>query len=252
MSLAGSLRQVALAEVLRGIESNQRTGKLNIERGPLRAEIYFGGGQWLLLERSGDNAPIAHHLAQTGLITPQQFQAATGISLAQAGMMPDMQSIRMLINARILTQEQLRGWFHQDALSLLTVLLGWADGDFTFEDGAQVPPGRVALPLPVTALLGQAMQTLHSGGSFSREVAPLSPDTVVDFAEVDPRAPGSVHISREQWRLLTMVDGQMPLWAIAQALQAPEHVILQLAGELASMGVVSVVGSVAPGAQPFA
>jgi hypothetical protein len=252
MALAGSLRQVALPEVLRSVEGGQRTGKLTIERAPLRAEIYFGGGQWLLLERSGDTAPIAHHLAQNGLITPQQFQAATGLSLAQAGMMPDMQSIRLLINARTLTQEELRGWFQRDAVSLLMVVLGWPDGDFAFEDGAQVPPGRVVFPLPITPLVGQAMQTLR-GGSLNREVAPLSPDTVIDFAEVDPRATSSVHISREQWRLLTMVDGQMPLWAIAQALQAPEHVILQLAGELASLGIVAVVGSVSPAStQPFA
>jgi hypothetical protein len=253
MALAGSLRQVALPEVLRSIESGQRTGRLNIERGPLRAAIYFSGGQWLLLERSGDSAPIAHHLAHSGLITPQQFQAATGgISIAQAGIMPDLQSIRMLISARIITQEQLRAWFQQDAVGLLTVLMGWPDGEFGFEEGVQVPPGRVALPLPVTPLLGQAVQSLRGGG-LSLEVVPLSPDTVIDFAEIDPRTTSSIHITHEQWRLLTQVDGQMPLWAVAQNLQAPEHIILQLAGELTSMGIVFVVGSVASAsAQPFA
>jgi hypothetical protein len=252
MALAGSLQQVALQEVLRSIESGQRTGRLYIERGTLRADLYFAGGQWLMLERSGDSTPLAQKLIQAGLISPQQFQAATGIPLAQAGLMPDVQTVRMLISARMLTQEHLRLWFQNDAVSLLTVILAWNDGDFIFEEGAQPPPGRVSLPLPVTPLLGQAMQMLR-GGSTPREVSPLAPDTVIDFAEIDANSTGAIHLTREQWRMLTMVDGQMPLWAVAQALQAPEPIILRLASELVAKGVVAAVGSVAPaGGEAFA
>lgn len=251
MALAGSLRQVALAEVLRNIETGQRTGRLTLERGPLRAEVYFAGGQWLTLERCGDTTLLAHRLAQTGVITPQQFQAATGLVLAQAGLMPDVQAVRLLISARMLTQDQLRYWFQSDAVSLLTVVLGWADGEFIFDEGAEPPAGSVSLPLPVTPLLGQALQALR--GAPPRETVPLSTDTIVDFAEVDPATTDAVHLTREQWRMLTMVDGEMPLWAIAQNLQAPEHIILRLAGELAAREILAVVGSVSPSASaPYA
>lgn len=253
MTLAGNLRQVALPEVLRSIESGQQTGRLLLERGQLRAEIYFAGGQWLLAERSGDATPFAYHLAHAGLIDAEQFQMATGVPLAHAGMMPDVQAARMLISARVLTQEQLRQWALSDAIGLLGVVLAWPDGDFIFDEGTPVPQGRIVLPLPVTPMLAQAMRAVRGAPPPPHEVAPLAPDLVIDFAEMDAHADGTIHVTREQWRLLTMVDGQMPLWGIAQALQAPEPVILRLAGELAAMGILVIVGSVTPaGMESFA
>jgi hypothetical protein len=247
----GSLRQVSLAEVLRNVETGKWTGRLTLGRGPLRAEVYFAGGQWLTLDRNGAVAPLAHRLAQSGIITPQQFQMATGLALAEAGLMPDVQAVRLLISARMLTQDQLRQWCQNDAVSLLTVVLGWNDGDFIFDEGAPPPPGSVSLPVPVTPLLAQAMRAIR--GAPRRDIAPLAPDTIIDFAEVDPTDNVGVHVTREQWRVLTMMDGQMPLWAIAQNLQAPEPVIVRLAGELAEQGIIKAVGSVAPSAvEPFA
>ncbi len=246
MSLAGNLRQYALVDLLRAIESEQRGGRLMLQRGERRAFIYFSGGQWLLVERVGSSLVLAHHLARVGLITPEQFESSLGVPFVEAGQIPDVQVVRALITSRQLSQEQLREFTENDALDLLAHVLSWPDGDFAFEDGVALPPGRVALPLPVGQLVAQVQQVRGSTppprptGPVAA-VAPISPQTVIDFAEVDPANGEMIQLTRDQWRLLTAVDGQAPLVGIMQKLQAPEHVIMRLASELLAAGTVVVV-----------
>lgn len=245
MPLAGNLRQFALPDVLRVIESSQRSGRLMLQRADRRAAIYFSGGQWLLAERIGSTMVLAHQLARAGMISPEQFESTLGLPFAEAGEIPDMQIVRALVSARVLTQEQLRQFAFGDAVNLLTSVLSWPDGDFVFEDGVPLPPGRVWLPLPLGQLVTEAMR-LARGAMPVREVVPLAPEAVVDFAEVDPESGTAIQLTRDHWRLLTAVDGQMPLWAIVQRLKAPEPTILRLAAELVASGTVVVVGRYAP------
>lgn len=240
MEFAGNIRQTDLPQVLREIEHGQRTGRLTISNGHMQAAIYFANGQWLLAERSGPGQLLAQQFAKAGLVTPQQIEAACSVSFAQAGAIPDVQLVRALISSRTITQEQLRNWAATDAVALLAVVLGWTDGNFAFQERMGPPPGRMALPMSTESLLSQALRRSSAGPS--REAPALLPEAVVDFVEVDPNDGTAVHITRDQWRLLTAVDGASPLWAIANTLQAPEQLIVRLAGELISQGTVMVVG----------
>src|SRR5258706_5087637 len=215
MSLAGNLRQYALVDLLRAIESEQRGGRLMLQRGERRAFIYFSGGQWLLVERVGSSLVLAHHLARVGLITPEQFESSLGVPFVEAGQIPDVQVVRALITSRQLSQEQLRAFAENDALDLLAHVLSWPDGDFAFEDGVALPPGRVALPLPVGQLIAQLQQVRGSTppprptGPVAA-VAPISPQTVIDFAEVDPANGEMIQLTRDQCRVLPAEYGQGP------------------------------------------
>lgn len=242
MPLAGNLRQFALPDVLRVIESGQRSGCLMLSRGAQRAAIFFSGGQWLLAERLGMNISLAQQLARAGLLIPRQFEATFGLSFAQASSIPEVQLVRTLINARMLTQEQLRAFAVNDALALLSVVLAWPDGEFIFEDGVPLPQGRVALPLPVAPLVTQAMRA----SAPVRDIVPPAPEMVIDFAEVDPESGIAIHLTREQWKLLTAVDGKMSLAAMVNKLHMPEAQVLHLAGELLAAGTVIAVGRAAP------
>jgi hypothetical protein len=246
MPLAGNLRQFALPDVLRVVESGQRSGRLLLQRGDRRAAVYFSGGQWLLAERIGSPMVLAHQLARAGIIAPEQFEATLGVPFGEAGAIPDMQVIRALISGGAMTQEQLRRFAFGDAVNLLSQVLSWQDGDFVFADGTPLPPGRVWLPLPVGPLVAEAMRQAHGSVPVVREVLPLAPEAVIDFADVAAESGSAVQLTRDQWRLLTAVDGQMPLWAIVQRLNAPEPTILRIAAELVAAGTVVVVGRFAP------
>jgi hypothetical protein len=245
MPLAGTLRQYALTDVLRMIEHGQRSGVLTLKHGKLQAIIYFSGGQWLLAERVGAVGSLVQQLVQAGYVTTEQIESASGTSFAEAASLSDMQMVRALISSHMLTQDQLRAYRQDDACGLLSTLLSWVDGEFSFIEGIQLPAGRVALPLPVAVLVSRALSQARNQGALpSREVVPLSPETVIDFTDIDPDSGAMVQLTRDQWRLLTAVDGKLPLWAIVADLAAPEVAILRLAAELHAAGIVTVVGRI--------
>jgi len=237
MPLAGDLRQVTLPDVLRAIDQERRTGRFVITRGPLRAEVYFSQGQWLVVERVPVGPALAQQFADLGFITPQQFEEVTGVRFLEAAIISDTDLAQLLITSGLLSQDQIRFWALNDALALINVVQAWPDGQFFFEDGVMVPPELVALPLAV----GQILSWLQSE-------APLTTESVVNFTEVNPEENSSVELSPDEWRLLTMVDGNMPLWAVAEALQAPENVVLDIAKGLTSRGLIVQVGRVSAGA----
>lgn len=241
MPLMGNLRQFALPNVLHAIESGQRTGRLRLSFNGLEGGIYFSGGQLLLVERSGVNHSLAQQFLRAGLITPEQLEIATGLPAAQAQSLPDVQAVRALIGARILTQEQLRVWAIDDAVTMLGSAFSWPDGDFLFEDGVLIPAGRVALPIPVTGLIEQAQRRVTE--TVNHNPPPLAPESVVDFAEVNPNGE-LIQVTREQWSLLTYVDGVSSLLTVSQQMRQPELTIMRLAGQLAAQGILVVVGRV--------
>ncbi len=249
MEFTGSFHQVSFPDVMRTIEQNQRTGRLIIANGNLRAALYFSGGQYLLAERSGPGQLLAQQFVRSGLVTPEQIEAACSVSFAQAGSIPDVQLVRSLISSRTITQDQLRNWAVSDAVSLLSVVMGWVDGEFAFEDNVGIPAGRVALPMQVGPLMAQALRLVRTNGAPTKETPPLAAEAIIDFVEIDPDSGVAVQLTRDQWRLLTAVDGVSPLWAIIRALQAPEQTILRLAGELVANGVVMVIGRANPSAR---
>lgn len=242
MEFAGSLRQYGIVDLVRSVEANQRSGRLSLSSGGLRAMIYFASGQWLLAERSGPGQLLAQQFVKAGLVTREQIEAACSVSFEQAGSIPDVQLVRALLTTRTITQEQLRTWAVNDAVALLSVVLGWVDGEFVFEDNISAPAGRIALPLPISQVLAVALQRVQTTGGSAREVAPVASEAIVNFVEVDPDSSTAIQITRDQWRMLTAVDGNTSLRIIAQNLQAPEPMILQLAGELIANGLIMVVG----------
>lgn len=239
MPLMGNLRQFSLPNVLHAIESGQRTGRLRLAYNGLEGGIYFSGGQLLLVERSGLNLSLAQQFLRARLITPEQLEIATGLPVAQAQSLPDVQAVRALITARILTQDQLRAWAVDDAVTMLGSAFSWPDGEFLFEEGVMSPSGRVALPLAITPLIEQAQRRLRD--SSVRNPPPLAPESVVDFAEVDPEG-DPIHVTREQWVLLTFVDGQSSLLSISQRMGQAELNTLRLASQLTTAGILFVAG----------
>lgn len=272
-AFAGNLRQYPLVDVLRSLESRQMSGLLMLRYPQLEVHIFLGRGQWLLAERPGDTTPLGVLLAQSGCLTPDQYEQAVGVSLADAHTVSDVQTARMLMSARMLGREQFNRWALQDARALLEYVSRLPGGDFAFEEQVGPPPTRFPIPIPITQLLQPAHTTpgpsesqgaapdfgaaampsrprgsdMSSGGmgirdqrEMPRPSLPVHPDALIIFPQIGKHATGSVTLTRDQWRVLTMVDGHSSPRAIAANLQAPEPVVMRILGELLNNGIVQM------------
>jgi len=241
MPLAGTFQQYPLPDVMELIESGQRTGRMVATGASRVAHIYFANGRWVHAERLGMGLTLAEQLVQAGLLTPAQLSQAFSLQVDDTITLPDDQLVRMLTSSGLLTLEQIRDWASADAASMLSYMLTWTDGEFKFEDDVPVPAGELALPLQLGPLVARAL-SMARGSAPVPDVPPLSPDVVIAFTDLDPTNDVPVQVTRDQWRLLSAVDGQTPLWAIAEVLQGPEPVLLKVAAELVELDLAIIVG----------
>ena len=241
MVIEGALHQVALPSVLRTIENEQRTGRLRLAYEGQEGAIYFTNGQWALLQRPGGDTPLAEQFLRARLISAEDFVRATGYDVSQVGALSDKQTAHMLLRANALRQDQLLSWMSDDAVTMLATAFSWPDANFLFEDNAPMPAGRVVTLLNVSSLIDQAQMRMRQSGPQINTPPPLSPEMVIDFAEVDPSG-DPVRITRDHWRLLTYVDGRTSLLGISQRMGEQEIPVLRLASQLVGRGIVLVVG----------
>jgi hypothetical protein len=87
-----------------------------------------------------------------------------------------------------------------------------------------LPPQPVRNPLPPTRI----------------DTSFMTPDLVlapVDLSTLRERNP-QVQLTPDQWSLFALIDGQLPLQALCQALNAPAEQVCMVAGELIAIGLV--------------
>ncbi len=247
MPLAGTFRQYSLPDVLEVIESGRRSGRMVATGAARVAHIYFADGHWVHAERLGMGLSLAEQLVQAGLVHPTHISQTFNLRMEDTITLPDDQLVRMLTSSGLLTLDQLRDWATTDAVSMLAYMLTWTDGEFSFEDGIPAPAGELVLPLPLGQLVTRALQATRSSAPVP-EVIPLSPEIVIAFNDIDADSEEAIQVTRDQWRVLSAVNGQTPLWSIADALSEQESVVLHVGAELVALELACIIGSVAPGA----
>jgi len=267
MSYVGNLRQFPLSEVLRLIGEGLRRGRLVVERGGLRADLYCDNGYLLHVWRSGPVTPLAQRWLNSRFIIPTQIAQVGAVAGIDPLSLSDADFVQFAIEHNVITLDQVQEWALSDAVDLLSVLLSWRDGDYRFEDGITASGNRLRVPLPIPAVLGQTMQRI-SPVQAAQAPIDVTIDDILDFADLDPNDPQPVQLTRDQWRVLTMVDGESTLTAIAQnltnssatpladqqryllELRRNEEAVLRVAGELIADGLAVIRGRPATGLVP--
>jgi hypothetical protein len=241
MSLAGTLRQTNLEDVLRRIE-RQSDGLLIVRYGNLFAELYVAAGTVLCVQRSGVGQSFSERLANAGLVTPQQLGYVRAL-YQEKPITSEVDLARALLQCKYLTERQLRDWVADDVTELLVVALSWDDGEFEFVEHEMPLPGRMVVEVPLSLVLDEALHHLAQRRQrVSAARVAVTPDLVLGFAEDLPPTMGKVQLTLDQWRFLTVINGKTPLWEASDMLHLPPEGALQLASELLSSGILVLSG----------
>lgn len=259
MSYIGNLRQYHLNDVLRLIGDGLRRGRLVVERGGLRAELYCENGFLMHVWRNGAMPSLAQQWIAANLLTASALTQIGAQLNADPQLIPDNQLAQTAVDLGMMSPEQVTSWAMSDAVMLLGILFSWSDGDYRFEEGMVPPAGRVRVPLPIPLVLNTLVQRTASW-QVAHPTITVSPSNVLDFADIEPTYPQSIQLTHEQWRLMTLVDGESTVAQIAAHLtresgQSPqldqqryemelhrfEEDALRVASELVNEGIAVVV-----------
>lgn len=215
MTLSGNLRQYHPSDILRLIGDGLRRGRLVVERGGFRADLYCENGYLIHVWRNGSMPSLAQQWLSSGLLAAASLTSITAQTNVDPAALSDSQFVQLAVESGAVSSDQLAAWAMNDAVALLNVLFSWGDGDFLFEEGPVPPPGRLRVPLPIPLVLGTLMQRSASWQVVHPDVPAVALTDVLEFTDIAVDLPQPIQLTREQWQVLTLVDGQSSLMTIA-------------------------------------
>ncbi|MCK4594451.1 DUF4388 domain-containing protein [bacterium] len=112
-------------------------------------------------------------------------------------------------------------------------LLNWKTGRFRFD--TTIYPTRRSIKISTTNLILEAARRSDELADLQTELPP--PDTVLHFANIAGRV-GDIHLSPDEWKVLSLVDGRRSIADICSDSEIDEVSTLQIIEQLLGIGLL--------------
>ena len=200
---SGSLTEVPLADLLRGLAAGGRTGILHLTGTYSSIVCLRDGGIYLAHAETGPS--LRQVFLAAGVVTEPQWDRAVETA-RQGGSL-----VAALVRVCEASPDRLRAALHDHTVSTLFELLVPSSNHFAFSDGEAHQLGA-EFPFPVDDVLAAATARLTAFAAIARDL----PSTEV-VLRVVPRLPEgvpSLTLTAVEWQVLAAVDGRASVAAI--------------------------------------
>ncbi len=252
MPLKGNLRDFSTTQLLNLINLARKTGTLTIyegvptgdtdalgqpeyEPGPERARVAFREGKLIHAAMGTQDGNLASVLHKAGKLNDRQAQ----VIRQRAANTSDKALALLLIQANYVTQADIVGSVQQHTLDIVYDLLGWSDGPFLFDDGRLPPDDRITVPIDLENVIIEGSRRMRELERLNEELPNL------DFALKFPEDPGDkfkgIHLSVEEWRVVSFVNPKNSIRQIAKANNMSDMEIRRIVYGLLQAGLVELV-----------
>lgn len=227
--IEGSLTTVPLNEVFQILATAQKSGILTILQGNNRARVYFELGRVQYAHLS-PGLHLGEVMVRMDLLTSQEVQQ---ILLRQdrenAGTPLGLTAVYL----GLISQEELRAALKMQVLEVITELLMWKQGQFSFAErnvnASQVPTEHT---LDAMMLLMEVSTRLDE---FKR--GSVNPNIV--FEKTGDPTQGNQPLTAGVWEILGHVDGKRTALGIAVETDLPEREVYNILYHLQQQGIIT-------------
>lgn len=237
MTLMGTLDTFGLPEVLQLLGSSRKTGALHLRRQQVQGVVHLQDGAITGARADITRQPLARRLVGAGVVDDDLLADAVAALLDD----PACGLAAALGGNRILDAEALRALATEQAVDAVFDLLRWPDGGFEFVTGDS-DPDDVGVRTPVEEVVLEVRRRLARWPALTAAVP--SPASVVSFAAA---AAQETMLSREEWSLLSLVDGSRTVSDLVTLSGRGEYALVESLADLVERHLLSVgqPGSVA-------
>lgn len=267
MPLHGNLRDFSATQVFNLINLSGRTGTLTIFEGiptgekdamlkekeapgAEKAKVVFKSGKLVHALLSGQANDLIAVLNKAGKLTDQQ---AT-IMRERAKGTADKALAMRLIGANYVSQVDIVNSIKQFVLDVVYNLMAWHSGPFQFDDNTLLQEDRIYVPIDLENVIIEGSRRLKKDEELLAAIPNL--DVSLKFPENPKEKFKGIHLSVEEWRVVSFVNPKNTIRAIAKANNMSDMEIRRIVYMLEQAGLVEIValapGSAAPkpGATP--
>jgi hypothetical protein len=153
-ALRGYLGHFFPAEILQLLQLAQATGRLELERGGERAELWVERGRPVFARTTGPSVRAGEVLVHRGAISSVALDRA----LAEQAAAPGSRLGERLVAGGTTTRDQVDQAVHEVLRRIVYGLLLWRDGSFRFVAGERVNGEDVKLDLDLDRLILEGLR----------------------------------------------------------------------------------------------
>lgn len=252
MPLQGNIRDFSTTQLLNLMNLSGRTGTLAIFQGvptgeldamknekeaagDERARVFFKDGKLVQANLSGQESDLVAVLNKAGKLTDQQ---ATIIRDRAKGTTDKALAMR-LIGANYVTQKDIVNSIQQYTLDVVYNLMTWRSGPFRFEDNKLPENDRILVPIDLENVIVEGARRMKDEEELIKHIPDL--DMALKFPENPKEKFKGIHLSVEEWRVVSFVNPKNTIRQIAKANNMSEVEIRRVVFGLQQAGLVDIV-----------
>jgi hypothetical protein len=263
MALQGNLRDFSTTQLLNLINLAGKTGMLSIFEGvptgekdamqqekmapgSERAHVAFKSGKLIYAALNGQDGSLVYVLNKAGKLTDEQAR----IIRERAKSMTDKALALLLINANYVTQKDVVNSVQQHTLDIVYNLLTWSQGPFRFEDNKLPGNDRIMVPIDLENVIIEGSRRKPEIEQLTAHLPNL--DMALKFPENPKEKFKGVHLSVEEWRVVSFVNPKNTIRQIAKANNMSDLEIRRIVYGLEQAGLVELIKPQSAEAKPAA
>lgn len=252
MPLHGNLRDFSATQVFNLINLSGRTGTLTIFEGiptgekdgmdkekeapgAEKAKVIFKTGKLVHALLSGQANDLIAVLNKAGKLTDQQ---AT-IMRDRAKGTGDKALAMRLIGANYVSQGDIVNSIQQFVLDVVYNLMSWHSGPFRFDDNSLPQEDRIFVPIDLENVIIEGARRLKKDEELLSAIPNL--DVALKFPENPKEKFKGIHLSVEEWRVVSFVNPKNTIRAIAKANNMSDMEIRRIVYMLEQAGLVEII-----------
>ena len=212
--------------------------------GAQRAEVVFRTGKLVHAVLSGQSGDLIAVLNKAGKLTDQQ---ATIIRDRAKGTTDKSLAVR-LIGANYVSQHDIVNSIQQYTLDVVYNLLAWRDGPFRFEDNTLPDGGRILVPIDLENVIIEGARRIKEAEELIQHLPNL--EMALKFPENPREKFKGIHLSVEEWRVVSYVNPKNTIRKIAKANNMSDIEIRRIVFGLEQAGLVEIVKPLTAEARP--
>lgn len=244
--LEGTLDSFSLPDIFQLLHGTRKTGRLSLSDEGCNGAVWFVDGRVRYASSTSGRLALGRRLVGAGLLASDDLIVALA---RQDELRRDGLGTRigqLLVELEAIDRPTLVTHVLEQVTDAVFDLMRWTTGSFRFEPGtdASLAAEDVLVDMAVDTLVAEAANRMEHWGRVERFVP--SRDAVVhlvvvpDAAGTDVPASADVTISREEWRLVALVDGRRTVADLVAIHGQGEYHTSRLLCGLVEAGIVAV------------
>jgi hypothetical protein len=238
MAIEGPLRELGIHDVFQLLDLSRKTGVLRVtsELRDNEGRVYFDNGRVLYATIRSNPHPLGTLLIRAGKITEADLERARGEQSLRG---PGPRLGEILVESGAITQRELERQVRFQIEAVVFELMSWREGFFSFEEGdVGAVPAEATVRVSTESLLMEGARRIDEWSRIADKVPHLG--VIPVLAQVHDDHPSLLDLLPNEWEVLSAIDGQRDLRAIAQLLARSDFDIAKIAYGLVSTGVVEL------------